>query len=349
MTRPILYNVQLLRFVAAFAILFTHGADQLFHGSPLVTAIPWTGGVDVFFIVSGFIMTWMTAGEFGKSQGAWRFLLRRIVRVAPTYWFFTLLLVAAVVVAGGRLRNTTADLAQVLTSLLFVPWPRIDGQLNPILAQGWTLNFEMFFYASFALSMLFKRGLQVLAGCFIVLVTLNPIVPEGWFVLAFYSDPIIFEFLAGVALARLYRRGMRLNSRGAALLVALAVIAYLLIPPIEGRFARVLGVGFPAFLLTAALIFAPEPQRTGRIFGAARVGGDASYTLYLSHTLIALPCVLLAQRAGIDAPWLVLAIILVGALSFSILFYRSVEAPVTTVLGRKLHLRAARVAATVAP
>lgn len=349
MTRPILYNVQLLRFMAAFAILFAHGADLLLPRSPLIDAIPWTAGVDVFFVVSGFIMTWMTAGEFGTSQAARRFVLRRIVRIVPPYWFFTILLAAAVVAAGGRLRNTTADPVQLLTSLFFVPWPRITGQMNPILAQGWTLNFEMFFYASFALSMLFRRGLLMLAGCFVVLVALHPIVPDGWFVLAFYTNPIILEFLAGIAIARVYLMGKRLNFLGVALLLTLAVFAFMIIPSIEGRFARVWELGFPAVLLTAAVIFVPEPQRIGRFLRYAGTGGDASYTLYLSHTLIVFPAVLLAEKAEIDAPWLVLTIILVGALSFAILFYRWVEAPVTIVLGRKLHLRAARGAETVAP
>ena len=347
--RHILFNVQLLRFLAAFAILFTHIADILFHGSPLVTAIPWTGGVDVFFVISGFIMAWMTAGDFGKPGAAARFLLRRIVRVVPPYWFFTIILIVAVVAAGGRLRNTTAEPMQVLTSLLFVPWPRIDGQLVPILAQGWTLNYEMFFYLAFALSMLFRRGLLILACTFTALVAVHPFVPDNWFALAFYTDPLILEFLLGIALGRLYLSGVRLNPIAAALMITLAIIAFLALPAIEGPFAHVIRVGGPAGLLTAAVILAPEPRRIGRILGAAKLGGDASYTLYLSHTLIIFPLVLLAELAAIDLPWLVLTISLFVAISFSVAFYRWAEAPFTKLLGRRLHAQASYGPATVAP
>lgn len=349
MARSILFNVQLLRFLAAFAILFSHAADLLFHGSPLVTAIPWTAGVDVFFVISGFIMTWMTAGEFGEPQAARRFLMRRIVRIVPTYWFFTLLLAVVVIAAGGRLRNTTAEPIQVVTSLFFVPWPRIDGLLNPILAQGWTLNFEMFFYAAFALSLLLRRGLPILALCFIALVAVNPLVPEEWFVLAFYTDPMILEFLAGIALARLYLAGVRLTAVAASLLVATAVIGFVAMRLVGGGGEHIVQVGIPAALFTAAIVLAPEPHRLGRLLGAAKIGGDASYTLYLSHTLIVFPLVLIGQKVGINLPWLMLAIILVIAIAFSILFYRWVEAPLTAVLGRRLRAQGARGAATSAP
>jgi exopolysaccharide production protein ExoZ len=347
--RQVIFNVQLLRFLAAAAILLTHTASLLLPATSPIWAVPWTGGVDVFFVISGFIMTWMTAGQFGSDGAAAQFLRRRIIRIVPPYWFFTFAVIAIVIVAGGRVRNTTADPVQVLTSLLFVPWPRIDGNLNPILSQGWTLNYEMFFYLAFALSMMFRRGLLLLVIAFCLLVAMHAFIPSSWFVLAFYSDPIILEFVAGIALARVYLTGRRVPPLTSLLMIAAAVLWFALVPIDAGDFSEPISVGIPAALLTSALVLAPEPLRLGPIRRAFRAGGDASYTLYLSHTLTAGAVIMLCAWIGLGSPWAVIGIASACAIIFAVLFYEILEAPFTAFLGRRFHARVSEGPATVAP
>lgn len=347
MRRQLIFNVQLLRFIAATSVLFTHTFTLLLPESRL-SVVPWTGGVDVFFVISGFIMTWMTLDEFGSGVAARRFLRRRIIRIVPPYWFFTFLTIAVVFAAGGRIRNTTADAAEIATSLLFVPWPRIDGQFVPVLAQGWTLNYEAFFYLAFAISMLFRRGLLFLVLAFAALAASHSFLPS-FSIVGFFSDPIILEFVAGIGLACIYFTSGRLPVAASLLLIAAAILWYAVWTADAGPFTQLLQVGIPAMLLTSALILAPEPRRLGWFRRALKAGGDASYTLYLSHTLTVNAVVILCAKLGFDAPWLVIALALVLAIVLAVLFYYLVEAPFTTWLGRRAHARVSNGPATVAP
>ena len=150
MTRPLLSNIQILRFFAAAAVLTGHAGDLFIPGANQFRAIPWSAGVDIFFVISGFVMTYLTQGQFGRAGASRTFLVRRIIRIAPPYWLFTMLMVATVLLFGEHVKNTTLDPAVAVTSFLFIPWPRADGQLNPLLSQGWTLNYQAFFYHAFA-------------------------------------------------------------------------------------------------------------------------------------------------------------------------------------------------------
>ena len=347
--RRTLFNVQFLRLIAASSILFTHAAGLVFPDSAMVANVPWVAGVDVFFVISGFIMTWMTDGQFGSRAASKNFLMRRVIRIAPPYWFFTLLTAAAVIVAGGRIKNVTADPLQILTSLTFVPWPRIDGELLPIVPQGWTLNYEAFFYLAFALCMCFRRGLALLVVLFTILALSSPLIPGRWFVFRFFADPIILEFVAGIALARLYMSGIRLRPVFSLVMLAVALAYFLGMPAFHGAYYRPLQYGIPATLLAAAFILGPEPERIGRLGRAVVAGGDSSYTLYLSHKLTVAVALLACAYAGLTSKAFMLGLAISASLAFAFCFYRYLEAPTVAALGNRFRLRGTAVAAAVAP
>jgi len=343
MQRKVISNIQYLRLLAASGILISHTASLLVSDEAPIWAVPWTAGVDVFFVISGFIMTWMTAGQFGEP-GAWRrYLLRRISRIVPPYWFFTGLMVVATAVAGEFVRNTRFSPVGLVTSLLFIPWPRSDGMLNPLLSQGWTLNFEMFFYACFAAGLASRKGFGLILTALATLVTVHLLIPDRWFVLAYYSSPIILEFAAGMLLGQLYIGGRRLRPVAAILAVAGAVLLYPLVSasgiadPWLGShvgLSRLLLFGFPALLLTAGVALAPE-MHLGRLGELLRFGGDASYTLYLSHAFCINAVVVLGHKAGLQSNWGLFAIACASAMVFAALFYRWIEAPLTRRMNQR--------------
>ena len=344
MPRQALYNVQALRFFAALAVATSHIADLLIPHNPRNAwfwTVPWTAGVDLFFVISGFMMVLLTHGTFGSHQAASSFLLRRAARIVPAYWFFSAVLVAVVLLAGGRLKGTTATLDQIMTSFTFLPWPRSDGQLNPILAQGWTLNYEAFFYLVFALALLHRRGLTALCIAFCALTTMRPFWPEQLFMLRFWSNPIILEFAAGFGLAVLYLKGKRFSD-GTALLVGItAVVSFVALNGVHlGAYNRVAHWGLPALLICASMFLSREPQALGSVQRFIRLGGDASYSLYLSHYLIINVVALVWKRAGLDLPWLGVAIGLIASICFSIVFHLHVERRMTTWLRRRLEPKA---------
>ena len=82
--------------------------------------LPWGAGVDLFFVISGFIMVYASQRLFGASEGALEFLRRRMVRVAPFYWLCTLAYLAIVALAHTRGDHLTFSPQAIVASLLFI-------------------------------------------------------------------------------------------------------------------------------------------------------------------------------------------------------------------------------------
>jgi peptidoglycan/LPS O-acetylase OafA/YrhL len=118
MQRPTLTNIQVLRFIAAVAVLTKHAIFVFFPDTWLL-ALPWSGGVDLFFVISGFIMAWLTRGSFGHRGASGRFLLRRAIRIVPPYWFFTSFMVVILLIAPDAVRHTRLTLDSVISSYAF--------------------------------------------------------------------------------------------------------------------------------------------------------------------------------------------------------------------------------------
>lgn len=337
-----------MRFAAAGGVLVNHATNLIMPDRAPLWDVPWSMGVDLFFVISGFIMAWLTKGQFGKPGAAPRYLLRRIIRIVPPYWFFTAVLIVVVVLSGGQARNTTIDSRQIATSFAFVPWPRHDGTFSPILAVGWTLNYEMFFYVCFAAALMTRSGLAWLVGAFAAFALVHPLVPPSWFVLKFLSDPIILEFVGGIGLARLYAAGVRLSWFGTVLCVAAGALAFVLLR--DSHYTeRAVVLGIPALPIAAAFVLSPEPRRLGPIGRILMLGGDSSYTLYLSHAFVLNAVVLLWLGMGGRPTALTMITAMLAAIIFAMIFYRLVEAPFSRWLGGRLQLPVASGAASVAP
>ena len=336
--RARILNLQILRFIAALGILISHAADLTLGRTSPIWSFPWTAGVDIFFIISGVIMTILTDGRFGRPGAARQFLTRRIIRIVPIYWLFTALMIATVILLPGQVRNSQADGASIVTSLLFVPWARGDGQIVPILAQGWTLNYEAFFYLAFALALLHRRGLALLAAGFIVLAMLHAAIPQGIVAVHFWSDPIILEFVAGIALAKLWLGGVRLRPATSAMLAAASLLLFATAEPIGLHlFGRMVANGVPAAMLCAAFLFGVEPSAPGPLRRAFAAGGDASYALYLSHTFT-INAVVLAIGGRVTG-WAMMTTAIALAIVASLVIHRMVERPTLRALHRRSATR----------
>lgn len=268
-----LHALQYLRAVAALAVVYSHSTLQVITYQPF---LPHAGdfGVDIFFLISGFIMVYIAK----PTDTPKRFMVNRVRRVVPLYWFFTLLMGFILCAAPFVFKKSVFDLPVIIKSLLFIPHYSLvqPDMIWPVVAPGWSLNYEMYFYLMFALSLfapIAGRTLVISTGITAVFVAAW-LLPKGGAINAFYRDAIVFEFVLGMLLALAYKRGFRLSNSIAwiCILVGFAILFARFPVP------RIFSYGLPSLLILAGTVNCRLPERPFLV-----LLGDSSYALYLCH------------------------------------------------------------------
>ncbi len=146
-------SIQALRAIAALSVVLCHCFKyygQAINGSPIGQWDRLGSGVDLFFVISGFVMVY--GPLFGAQGGPLTFMRHRLARIVPLYWAATTIWLLL-----GQPFHTT----ELLGSYFFIPYPSFG--FNPLYGVGWTLNFEMLFYTVFSVCLLFRKA-QALVG-----------------------------------------------------------------------------------------------------------------------------------------------------------------------------------------
>lgn len=328
----LLGNVQTARGVAAAMVVLQHALAQTYnHPVPgigrtmLLNETSFGNGVDIFFIISGFIMVYITAGRQSDEVRPGTFFLRRFLRVAPLYWLFTLLMIVATLASPGSVNKGLGSTWHVVSSFLFVPSPRPDGMLHPVLGLGWTLNYEFFFYSCFAVALFASARIApiVVGGLFVVLALLHPLMPAG--PLSFWTNPIIVEFALGMALARFFLARPRLPVVGVLAVGAVGVLTTFAFPMLIPDAPRLVVSGLPSFLVVAAFVLAPQRNWSGPVTGI----GNASYAIYLSHPFALNLGTAVWRKAHLPAvAWLYVGFLVLLSLVVGYAVHRLVELPI---------------------
>lgn len=190
-------NIQALRAIAATLVIFQH---------IFIVAIG-SFGVDIFFVISGFVIAYVSV--FEKPEA---FVLKRLFRVVPLYWLGTLAVFAVAGVAPSLVNSTTSNLIDLVKSLFFIPYVKGNGLTHPVLFLGWTLNYEVLFYAIFSVALMFgSKAAPVVATIIIsVLVLIGQIFSIHTEPFRFWTQPITLEFLFGVWIFVGWQKGIRL-------------------------------------------------------------------------------------------------------------------------------------------
>jgi peptidoglycan/LPS O-acetylase OafA/YrhL len=284
--------IQILRAAAALSVAMLHvlGAAGALVGTPgqapwpELADAPWEAGVDVFFVISGFVMVHSSRPLFGRAGAPATFVARRVARVVPLYWIVTTAFVLLAVVWPHAFTDPLGGPATVFASYLFLPWQREDGSMLPVFRLGWTLNYEMLFYCVFALFVALprRRAVAGVAATIGLLVLMHGALLSGQPALAFWTDPIMLEFLIGMFLATALQEGITLQPPRRWLL-ALAGLLMLAANGTHWGLHRVVAFGLPAGCLVGAAMFVPPGRPASFLLrGLARLGA-ASYALYLVH------------------------------------------------------------------
>ncbi len=315
-------SIQYLRGLAAFGVLAFHAAERA-GGTFGVGA----AGVDVFFVISGFIM-WVVTCRKAPSPG-W-FLIKRAQRIVPLYWAVTLATAAIAVFVPGAFPRMVVTAESVVKSLLFVPYRDPQGLIAPLVVPGWTLNFEMFFYLLFAGGLLTPAKLRpwLVGGALAGLVALRPFVDLSHPIAATYTDPILLEFATGIGVGWLWSNGRLPGRRAGWALVTVGLAGFMgvALAGIDVSTARPVWWGIPAVLLVSGAV---SLERAGPIADLAplRWLGDASYSVYLIHGLAISAAVRAMAMAGIDHPVAVFATAIVVGVGAGLACYQLFEKP----------------------
>jgi exopolysaccharide production protein ExoZ len=205
---PKVHSLQALRAVAASLVVIDHTLLELTDNEPSnhLTKIAYllgNTGVYSFFVLSGFIMVYVSWSDFGGARASIKFFLRRMIRIAPLYWIGTLAALGFHKVSATHgAQDSWRELAY---SVAFIPYRGSDGAWSPILPQGWTLNYEMMFYVIFALGLCTPRkfGLPIVCAALLTLVLVGGQSRSA--AITYLASPIVLWFLLGIALAVVWK------------------------------------------------------------------------------------------------------------------------------------------------
>lgn len=340
-----LISIQYLRALAILLVVHCHAIDiqmkfgvshqQNFYYLQNIGAI----GVDIFFVISGFIIAYITQRAAGFGD-AFKFIKKRFVRINPPYYLVSLFVLVTFLVNH---RHFLKPLVKTLTIL-----PVFDfGEFFwvPFLFLGWTLSFEWLFYIIYAvlIALSVKNKNIILVAILGFLTLLGLLISSNIIQVVFITNPIIWEFCFGVLIAYLVKNfSLKISYGRAFLLTGIALIALNIVYGygeiseaayiLQGKYGweRVLLWGFPsAFVVYGALII----EKSRGVFKYQNktlvLIGDASFSIYLTHYIIFAVLDFAVDRYNIPVSRinqdLLILILIVTATYLGILYYKVIE------------------------
>jgi peptidoglycan/LPS O-acetylase OafA/YrhL len=293
--------IQALRGIAALLVALTHARYNLYGTKMQQTAehvlLPAAMGVDLFFLVSGFIMVYTTVRSDGSLLYAADFMVKRFARVWPVY----AVIVVIAMIVYAYIGNPATPIGDVARSLVFLPVdPRRPPFFNLPYPVGWTLNFEFYFYVVFAVSLLAGKfrwlaffgwmAFTLLAIPYFVSGSLS-LSPQHDYHIGIPSidqivNPIIWDFVAGVGIGLLYLHQPAIRSRalGWSLVVATIGFAIWWGESWRGTFHGMNQWGWPLALMFGTMALAFKDHHP-RVWKPLTWLGSISYSFYLVHLL----------------------------------------------------------------
>lgn len=336
-------SVQYVRGLCAAAIVFWHGLSQLQTTQPHLRYPTWGGiAVDIFFVISGFVMWHMTMANPVSFGEYWR---KRFARAIPFYWFMTTIVVAVMLIAPQLLSTSRFDLTHVVASYLFIPWqhPVLHGEFAPVIIPGWTLLYEIAFYSvlGFGLFVPLKWRAGAVIGTIMAVASLPFFVHTSSLLFYFYTQPLIADFASGILIGWMLWNGYRFPTWICQAAIVLSLIIVVLLPP-GSHFVPVIG-GYdfmltrvaqyfvPAFLIVAGAVFYDCERPEAKKWKLLSLIGDAAYSIYIVHSMVLPVVTRFWKLTGLQGDWrfnaIYLALGVVASVIAGILCYRLVEYP----------------------
>lgn len=336
--------VQVLRGVASLLVVLLHttiNSKDILNKDFCDNFFFFGGsGVDIFFVLSGFIITYSCGKGLTQPGKLLPFIRRRAVRIFPTYWIIiTLFILIQLVLPAFYRTHYPLSFSNICSTLFLLPGHTMVNGVS------WTLSYELFFYLLFSLAFLLPNkklafALSMLYALIIITIPLLGHDPENgnsWIKLLTY--PMNVEFFMGVLAAVLIPRipaglCLPLILTGSLLFLTEGILAdhnYQLLP---NAFNRVVVFGIPSFLMIVGLVKF-ELTKNVTIHNILLSLGEASYSLYLLHLPVIVACMKIIGRFNIQNDLILhglLLLMIIGICYVSILFFKWIERPIISKL-----------------
>ncbi|OGT37954.1 MAG: hypothetical protein A3F11_02990 [Gammaproteobacteria bacterium RIFCSPHIGHO2_12_FULL_37_14] len=331
-------SLQALRAIAAIVVLFYHGAVL----SQVIIEYQYAhdffkfgyAGVDIFFVISGFII-YYTSYIKRERLNIIDFILSRLTRIFPIYWVAAIVTLALFTLEKVILHNNSGNIyycnpletsfSNVLKSLFLIP------AACPILAVSWTLHFEILFYTVFGLLFFISSRLfLVVMMVWVVFCYLNNFMLDLDIPLHIRGilDPDVTEFLYGCVIAIIF---LRITPKYAGRILSLGIVLFML-AAIANYFApRSLPYRYVFFGIPSALIVYGAINFKSKYWKLLNYLGDASYSIYLFHySLIGFvfKLILFAKLTNYFNNFIAVTLIMILAISVCCFIYSYIEKPI---------------------
>jgi exopolysaccharide production protein ExoZ len=344
-------SLQLLRGIAVTLVIMAHAIDASgSFGNSYIKSFFYienfgAAGVDIFFVISGVIIT-VIANNSQLSPA--HFFAKRCIRVLPMYWgasFFCWVISLAGL--WPVIKNQ-----EILETLTIIPITKTSS--GPVLYLGWTLSFEFLFYLIFTLALRINKKhtpiivFTVLAILVLARYTLPAITDVR---LSFVTNPIILELLLGCVCGHIYLSNTKYSKAIAYSAMATGILLLLFTVfngfgnisemgyTLDGSLSmlRVIKWGIPAFLLVTGMVLL-EKNNALKIPAVLVTVGNISYSAYLVHIFCIMLVTTLWLRAGIASPDFFIVVAVIFSLCTAFFVYRFIEKPLTNYLNKIYQL-----------
>lgn len=338
-----LESLQMVRAFAMLMVLFIHidaFSTRIFEHSFLSGIFIPGGdsGVNIFFVLSGFIIFYVHKGDIGKKIKFLPYLIKRFSRIYPAYWLITLILITLHFLLPQFGAGNERETKNILFSLLLLPQTHA-----PIIHAAWSLSHEIFFYLAFSLLVILSFKIIMPLLFFIALGSALGTVYslQG---ITIFENPFLnllfsyhnFEFILGCLSAYLV---LNYKIKGEKILFALGstlLLSMIIFERINGDMSalRLFGYGIPAFLIITALT-SHELKKSlilPRIFFPKifLLLGDASFSIYITHQLLISGIGRTLMSLGLvkmTGPFAVIIIVTILTLLIGCIFHLIIEKP----------------------
>ena len=291
--------IQAFRGVAALLVVLFHLKSmevKYFHTNLMgVFQFSWVG-VDLFFVISGVVISLVTVGKFQNRENAISFLYHRFARIYPTFWAFFAVVLAAYLYNPLWINASSGHQVEILQSFLLFP-----SEHSNLIPQAWTLSFELYFYLVFFFFLWLipeRYLLRALGTWALVIATFDFFFPAALdsTILGIVASPYVFEFLAGSLLFQIYRR-FSFDHHASRNLILSSLLGYFAVVCWSGYAHNSESVWLkdsfwlrPVVCGSLCLLFLlgmMQLERLGRlrIHPALQALGDWSFSIYLSHEI----------------------------------------------------------------